>query len=108
MADKHFTLQQIADELKIKPHRAQSWVDQGLVVPSRDGDSQFFVEEDLERFRVIKNLTDDLEVNEEGVEVILSMRDKMISMERLMKKFFEILDQHHLLTDELMQEFKKF
>ena len=52
----------------------------------------------LERARIIALLTEDLEVNLAGAEVILHMRDDMIAMRR---QFDEILSG---LVDELKRE----
>jgi MerR family transcriptional regulator/heat shock protein HspR len=53
---------------------------------------------DLERARVIALLTEELDVNLPGAEVILRMRDDMIAMQR---QFEEILTS---LVDELKRE----
>jgi hypothetical protein len=105
---KRFTFEEIAETLSLDLARLKEWTADELVVPSREDHVEFFVEEDVERFRVISNLMDDLEVNQEGVEVILGMRDKMISMEKWVRKVFVLLDEHKLLNQELMEEFKKF
>ncbi|EKD41997.1 MAG: hypothetical protein ACD_73C00399G0002, partial [uncultured bacterium] len=44
---------------------------------------------------------------EEGVEVILRMREKTIAMEQWMRDVFKILDENELLTEELVEKFKK-
>ena len=45
--------------------------------------------DDAERVRVVRLLTEELEVNLAGVEVILHMRDTMVAMQR---QFSEILE----------------
>lgn len=108
MSEKKYTATDIAKKLELKPDRIKEWCERELVVVSKEGEKEFFVEEDLERFRVIKNLIDDLEVNLEGVEVILGMRNKMIGMELWLREVFKILDEHKLLNEELIEKFKKF
>lgn len=107
MEQKRFTLSDIARELDLPVERLKEWIGIELVVPSKDGKAEFFVEEDLERFRVIRNLIDDLEVNIEGVEVILRMRDRTIGMEKFLRKVFALLEKNGLLDDALIEEFKK-
>ncbi|MCS7001383.1 MAG: MerR family transcriptional regulator [Dehalococcoidia bacterium] len=55
----------------------------GLVEPSRSrGNIRLYSARDIERLQQVKRLTDDLGVNLAGVEVILSMRDKMQALEQ--------------------------
>lgn len=108
MPEKRYNITDIAKKLELEPDRIKDWCERELIVASKEGGKEFFVEEDLERFRVIKNLIDDLEVNIEGVEVILGMRNKMIGMELWIREVFKILDEHKLLNEELVEKFKKF
>ena len=53
----------------------------GLVEPTRAaGGPSWYSDRDLERVKQIRRLSDDLGVNLAAVEVILHMRDRMISM----------------------------
>jgi MerR family transcriptional regulator, heat shock protein HspR len=54
---------------------------------SSEGD-EVISSEDVERVRVVHTLTEELEVNLPGVEVILHMRDTMLAMQQ---QFSEIL-----------------
>ncbi len=97
-------LSQIAQQLDVSEDRLKEWVE--CVFPERESPVTF-EEVDVERLRVARNLLEDLEVNLEGVEVILGMRDRMIAMGGWMHQVFEILDQHKLLSEELVSEFKE-
>lgn len=108
MNQKKFKLEEIAKKLEIEAERLEQWAERELVIASKEDDKDFFVEEDLERFRIIRNLVDDLDVNLEGVEVILPLRGKVISMEKWIRDVFKILDEHQLLNEELLEAFKKF
>ena len=48
-------------------------------------------DEDLERIEMVLSLTRDLGVNLAGVEVILNMREKLITMERRYREFLETI-----------------
>jgi MerR family transcriptional regulator, heat shock protein HspR len=50
---------------------------------------QVYTPEQVERIRIIRNLTHDLDVNLAGVEVIMAMRENMIQMQG---QFYEILE----------------
>jgi len=108
MNQKRFKLEEIAIELEIEIDQLKQWTERELVVPSKEENEEFFIDEDLARFQVIRNLVKDLDVNLDGIEVILPMRDKMISMESWIREVFKILDEHQLLNEELMEAFKKF
>lgn len=108
MNQKRFKLEEIAKELEVELNQLKEWMERELVVPSKEDREEFFIDEDLERFRIIRNLVKDLDVNLEGIEVILPMRDKVISMETWIRDVFKILDEHQLLNEELIEAFKKF
>lgn len=107
MTEKKWTKEMAAGELGIDILRIENWMQADLIEASSNGEGLYFDEADIERMRVIRNLMDDLEVNEEGVEVILRMREKTISMEQWMREVFKLLDENHLLTEELVEKFKK-
>ncbi len=57
--------------------------------------------EDVERVRLARFLTGELDVNLPGVEVIVHMRDSMLAMQR---QFSEILDA---LVDEMRRQVRR-
>jgi MerR family transcriptional regulator/heat shock protein HspR len=57
--------------------------------------------EDVERVRLARLLTGELDVNLPGVEVIMHMRDSMLAMQR---QFSEILDA---LVDEMRRQMRR-
>ena len=59
----------------------------GMVEPSRSaGNRRLYSTEDIERLRRVKTLVDDLGVNLAGVEVIMRMSERMVEMERQMRR----------------------
>lgn len=73
--------------LGIQPQRLRYFERLGLIQPSRSpGKIRFYSEEDLARVRHVLRLTDDLGVNLAGVEVILSMTERMNQMEQEMER----------------------
>ena len=53
-----------------------------LIHPKRSLDDEVLLsDEDAERIRIIRILTEELEVNLEGAAVILHMRDEMLAMQ---------------------------
>ena len=58
------------------------WVDAGWLVPRGASGEQTFSEIDLARTRLIKDLTGDLAVNDEGVPIILGLIDQLHGLRR--------------------------
>ena len=61
------------------------WVDAGWLSPLGGGCEWTFSEIDLARTRLIKDLTVDLGVNDEGVPIILSLIDQLHGMRAAMR-----------------------
>lgn len=72
----------VAMRYEIHPQTLRLYEREGLLLPSRtEGRTRLYSDEDLERLEFILSLTRDLGVNLAGVEVVLSMRDRMASMQ---------------------------
>jgi len=85
----------VSEMLDIHPQTLRLYEREGLIVPSRtEGNTRLYSEEDIERLRTILSLTRDLGVNLAGVEVILSMRDKMEQMQRVMMEMMNYIQSH--------------
>jgi MerR family transcriptional regulator/heat shock protein HspR len=52
-----------------------------------------YSQEDLERIRMILNLTKDLGVNRAGVDIILRMKHRMESLQREMDEMMDYLEK---------------
>ncbi len=54
----------------------------GLIEPSRsEGKQRLYSNNDIDKLRRIKSLTDDMGINLAGVEVVLRLMDRMLQME---------------------------
>lgn len=81
----------VAEMLGLHPQTLRLYEREGFVSPKRtDGGVRLYSEGDVERVRTIIALTRDLGVNLAGVEVILSMREKM---ERLQEEMDEMAER---------------
>ncbi len=77
------TISSVAETYEIHPQTLRLYERLGLLTPSRsNGNTRLYGEADLDRLEVILTLTRDLGVNLAGVEVILSMREKMEKLQR--------------------------
>jgi MerR family transcriptional regulator/heat shock protein HspR len=94
-----FMISIVSEMLGIHPQTLRLYEREGFIKPKRSGgNTRLYSEEDVEKLEMILRLTRDLGVNLAGVEVILSMREKMEQMQR------EMQDAIERLHDELARE----
>jgi len=55
----------------------ETWIAAGWVVPREDAEAHRFAEIDVARARLIRDLKDDIGVNDEGVAIILDLIDQI-------------------------------
>ncbi len=73
----------VSEMLGIHPQTLRLYEREGFIKPKRSGgNTRLFSDEDVEKLELILRLTRELGVNLAGVEVILSMREKMERMQR--------------------------
>jgi chaperone modulatory protein CbpM len=60
------------------------WIEEAWLVPSETAGEPAFSEADLARAKLIRDLTHDMGVNNEGVGVILNLLDQMHSLRKAM------------------------
>ncbi len=77
----------VSEMLGIHPQTLRIYEREGFIKPKRsEGNTRLYSEEDVEKLEMILRLTRELGVNLAGVEVILSMREKMEQMQREMEE----------------------
>ena len=82
-----FMISVVAEMLDIHPQTLRLYEREGLVVPQRtDGNTRLYSQEDIDKLRRVLRLTRELGVNLAGVEVILTMREKMEQMQEMMEQ----------------------
>jgi MerR family transcriptional regulator, heat shock protein HspR len=81
-----FMISVVSEMLGIHPQTLRIYEREGFIKPKRSGgNTRLYSEEDVEKLEMILRLTRELGVNLAGVEVILSMREKMEQMQREME-----------------------
>ena len=84
----------VAERFDIHPQTLRMYEREGLLRPSRSaGNTRLYDEEAIRRLETILNLTRELGVNLAGVEVILSMKDRMEALQEEMDRLVEQLRQ---------------
>jgi MerR family transcriptional regulator/heat shock protein HspR len=97
-----FMISVVSEMLGIHPQTLRLYEREGFIKPKRSGgNTRLYSEDDVEKLEMILRLTRELGVNLAGVEVILSMREKMEQMQREMEETI----QH--LHEELEREIRK-
>ena len=85
---RYYMISAVSQRFGVHPQTLRLYERDGLLKPSRtEGNTRLYTDEDLERLRVILNLTRELGVNLAGVEIVLNMRDKMQRMQDEMSAF---------------------
>lgn len=94
MAREHrlYMISVVSEMLDIHPQTLRLYEREGFIKPKRSGgNTRLYSEEDVEKLEMILRLTRELGVNLAGVEVILSMREKMEQMQREMEETIQEL-----------------
>lgn len=92
----------VSEMLGVHPQTLRLYEREGFIRPRRsEGNTRLYSEEDVEKLQLILRLTRELGVNLAGVEVILSMREKMERMQREMEETIR------LLREELGREIRR-
>ena len=103
----------VSELLGVHPQTLRLYEREGFVRPSRtEGGVRLYSQGDVEQIRMVLRLTRELGVNLAGVEVILSMREKMEklqeemdkSMERMQKEFMaELARREEMMKNPLVK-----
>jgi MerR family transcriptional regulator/heat shock protein HspR len=91
----------VCEMFNIHPQTLRLYEREGLLQPQRVGGARLYSQEDLERIRMILNLTKELRVNRAGVDIILRMRRRFEALQREMEEMMDYLES------DIRKEFKK-
>jgi len=78
------------------------WIGNAWVRPDGNAGQYLFRDIDVERVRLILELRDEMQVNEDALPVVLSLLDQLYDMRRRVRRLREALDQ--TVTDEVRQD----
>ncbi len=89
---KLYMISVVSEMLGIHPQTLRLYEREGLIKPKRSGgNTRLFSDEDVEKLELILRLTRELGVNLAGVEIILSMRERMERMQQETEQAMRIL-----------------
>ncbi|MBR0667635.1 MerR family transcriptional regulator [Roseomonas hellenica] len=77
----------------LQPDDLRRWITEGYVRPAATERDLQFQEIDVERVRLILELRDEMQVNEEALPLVLSLLDQLYALRRRMKRLGMALDE---------------
>ena len=96
-----FLIGVVCDMFDVHPQTLRMYEKEGLLHPQRIGGARTYSADDLDRIRMILNLTKDLGVNRAGVDIILRMRHKFEAMQKEMDEMMGLLEK------DMQEEFRE-
>ena len=78
--------------LNVHPQTLRLYEREGLVSPHRDRSHRLYSESDVERLKLILQLTRELGVNRAGVDIILRMKHRMDALAEEMDEMLEAME----------------
>ena len=82
-------LEEFLVRARLEHHSLQAWVAAGWLVPPQTEPELMFSDVDLARAQLIRDLREDLGVNDEGISVILHLIDQMHGLRRSMRDLID-------------------
>ena len=79
----------VSELLGVHPQTLRTYEREGFVSPSRLGGQRIYSTADVERLRLVVELTRDLGVNRAGVDIILRMRYRLECLQREMQEIMQ-------------------
>jgi MerR family transcriptional regulator/heat shock protein HspR len=96
-----FMISVVCEMFHIHPQTLRLYEKEGLLHPQRVGGSRLYSQEDLERIKMILDLTKGMGVNKAGVDIILRMRYRLETLHREMEEMMDHLER------DIREEFEK-
>ena len=79
--------------LRVHPQTLRVYEKEGLVAPSRSRGQRLYSEADVERLRLIVELTRGMGVNRAGVDIILRMRQRLECLQTEIEEMMQFLEE---------------
>lgn len=70
---------------RLEADALEAWIEAGWLAPRKDDSGSRFAEIDVARAQLIRDLREDLGVNDEGVTVVLDLVDQLHGMRRTLR-----------------------
>jgi chaperone modulatory protein CbpM len=87
------TAEQVRAELHLSDERElTAWIERRWVLPARGDQGYLFDDVDVARARLIRDLRQDLSIDEEALPVVLSLLDQVYALRRAMRQVQSAID----------------
>jgi MerR family transcriptional regulator/heat shock protein HspR len=83
----------VSEMLRVHPQTLRIYEREGFVRPRRAGGQRLYSDADVERLRLVLELTRDMGVNRAGVDIILRMRRRLEGLHREVREMMEHLEE---------------
>jgi MerR family transcriptional regulator/heat shock protein HspR len=94
-----------ADLVGMHPQTLRIYESKGLIRPKRTaGNTRLYSEADLERLRLIQQLTNDVGLNLAGVEQVLELQDEV---ERMQRQLARLEQEMRAAIDEVHRQYRR-
>ncbi len=84
-----FTEQEFLERARLDRRTLSVWIAEEWVIPARSADAFAFTDMDVARAELIRDLKDNMGVNNEGLGVILHLLDQMHALRRALAATLE-------------------
>ena len=85
------TVQEFLLRAHVEHRSLEAWISAGWLVPPQTEPELMFSDVDLARAQLIRDLREDLGVNDEGISVVLHLLDQMHGLRRSMQDLIDEL-----------------
>jgi MerR family transcriptional regulator/heat shock protein HspR len=87
MKKAYYMIGGVSEMLALHPQTIRQYERQGLISPGRTrGNTRLYSEEDIERLKFILTLTRDMGINLAGVEMIVTLKDEIAKLEKMVEE----------------------
>lgn len=86
------TIEMIVEQTSVDRGQIEIWIERHWVRPVRHGENWVFDAADLARVRLIRELTQDLSIDEGAMPVVLSLLDQVYALRGVLKEVGQAID----------------
>jgi chaperone modulatory protein CbpM len=85
------SVQEFLMRADLEHHSLEAWIAAGWLIPPQTDPELAFSDVDLARAQLIRDLRDDLGVNDEGISVVLHLLDQVHGLRRSMQELLNAM-----------------
>jgi chaperone modulatory protein CbpM len=102
------TLAEVVETTEVAETEIVAWVEQHWVLPAEQGGQWLFDESDVARVSLIRELREDMDVNDDAMPVVLKLLDQVYGLRAAMQEMQEAIqglpEEHRRALQERVQE----